>query len=85
MTKKRSLFYIVLSSFFVVCCLFLSPTCSGDNNPDTGYEFPDPPKKNVDKPRYIWIDAAGNFPDFANSRENITRDLKLAKDRKSVV
>lgn len=80
MTKKKSLFYIVLSSFFVVCCLFLSPTCSGDNNPDTGYEFPDPPKKNVDKPRYIWIDAAGNFPDFANSRENITRDLKLAKD-----
>ncbi len=31
------------------------------------------------KPRYMWIDAAANFPDYANSRENITRDLgKLA-------
>lgn len=25
--------------------------------------------KNSDK-RYIWIDAAANFPDFANSKEN---------------
>lgn len=35
---------------------------------------------NASKPRFIWIDAAANFPDFANSRENITRDLALAKD-----
>lgn len=35
--------------------------------------------KNVDKPRYIWIDAAANFSDFANSKENIARDLALAK------
>lgn len=32
------------------------------------------------KPRYIWVDAAANFPDFANSIENITRDLTLAKN-----
>jgi uncharacterized lipoprotein YddW (UPF0748 family) len=36
--------------------------------------------KNADKPRYIWIDAAANFPDFANSKENIVRDLTLAKE-----
>ena len=36
--------------------------------------------KNSDKPRYIWIDAAANFPDFANSKENIIRDLTLAKE-----
>lgn len=36
--------------------------------------------KNSDKPRYIWIDAAANFPDFANSKENIARDLTLAKN-----
>lgn len=36
--------------------------------------------QNADKPRYIWVDAAANFPDFANSKENIARDLKLAKD-----
>lgn len=35
---------------------------------------------NASKPRYIWIDAAANFPDFANSKENIARDLALAKD-----
>lgn len=29
---------------------------------------------------YIRIDAAANFPDFANHRENIARDLALAKD-----
>lgn len=32
------------------------------------------------KPRFIWVDAAANFPDFANSKSNIARDLALAKD-----
>ncbi len=31
-------------------------------------------------PMYIWVDAAANFPDFANSKENILRDLTLAKE-----
>ena len=31
-------------------------------------------------PMYIWVDAAANFPDFANSKENIRRDLTLAKE-----
>lgn len=52
--------------------------CSDDEKKE--YEFPDPPSDNKDKPRYIWIDAAANFNDFANSKENIARDLKLAKD-----
>ena len=26
------------------------------------------------KPRYIWIDAAANFDDYGNSRENIRKD-----------
>lgn len=30
------------------------------------------------KPRYIWIDACSNFVEFANSKENITRDLRKA-------
>lgn len=38
------------------------------------------PVENAEKPRYIWIDAAANFPDFANSKANIARDLALAKD-----
>lgn len=32
------------------------------------------------KPRYIWIDAGANFIEFANSKENIARDLKKAYD-----
>lgn len=39
-----------------------------------------PPSAHNLKPRYIWIDAAANFPDFANSKEKIKRDLSLAKD-----
>lgn len=32
------------------------------------------------KPCFIWIDAAANFPDFANDREKIVRDLEMAAD-----
>jgi uncharacterized lipoprotein YddW (UPF0748 family) len=35
---------------------------------------------NAAKPRYIWVDASANFPDFANNKDNIARDLALAKD-----
>ena len=34
----------------------------------------------AEKPRYIWIDAAANFVEFANSKENIARDLQKAAD-----
>ena len=30
------------------------------------------------KPRYMWIDASANFPVFADSKENICRDLLRA-------
>lgn len=80
MIKQYSYFYTHIVSILLVGWLFFSTACSGDDGQDTEYEFPDPPGEDVVKPRYIWIDAAANFPDFANSRENITRDLKLAKD-----
>ncbi|MCI1779923.1 MAG: family 10 glycosylhydrolase [Bacteroidales bacterium] len=32
-----------------------------------------------EKPRYIWIDACANFPEYADSRSNIERDLKKVK------
>ena len=42
---------------------------------------PDPkPEPSGDKPFYIWVDAAANFPDFANSKENILRDLTKARE-----
>ena len=33
-----------------------------------------------EKPRYMWIDASANFPIFADSKDNIRRDLKRAYD-----
>ena len=60
----------------------------GDNTDPENPENPDNPDNpdNQDnptvseKPRFMWIDAAANFPTFANSRENIARDLKRAYD-----
>ncbi len=74
-TRLRIASVLLLLSF-----LFLIINCSGDDLPDEGYDFPDPPAQNIDKPRYLWIDAAANFSDFANDRSKIVRDLKLAKD-----
>lgn len=59
--------------------LFSLASCSDDYDGFKlweGYETPEA----VQKPRYIWVDAAANFPDFANSIANIQRDLKLAAD-----
>ena len=32
------------------------------------------------KPRYVWIDAAANFEDYADSKENIAADLARVKE-----
>jgi len=59
-------------------CSFSTFSCS--KTPKTPeWEWPDITDK-TEKPRFIWIDAAANFPDFANSKENITRDLALTKN-----
>ena len=34
----------------------------------------------TEKPRFVWIDAGGNFQRFANSKENISEDLRKVKD-----
>ena len=54
--------------------------CSEDDTPGYEWEWGGDNTPNADKPRYIWVDAAANFPDFANSKENILRDLALAKE-----
>jgi len=57
----------------------------GSDSKEPEWEWPDPdpdpdPQPGVEKPRFIWVDAAANFPDFANSKENILRDLTKAKE-----
>lgn len=39
--------------------------------------IPDPPKPVIEaKPRYVWIDAAANFPYFANDKAYIAKEVK---------
>ncbi|WP_439183377.1 alpha amylase family protein [Carboxylicivirga taeanensis] len=68
--------------FVLTLCLmsfFSLSSCKDDDNEVT-WEWDDEEVANIDKPKVIWVDAAANFPDFANSKENILRDLKLAKE-----
>lgn len=78
MIIKTKLFKIILSTLFVgtVCSCSESAKDYWKENEEENQTT----IKNADKPRYIWVDAAANFPDFANSKENIARDLALAKD-----
>ena len=57
------------------------PTPEQPGKPDTPTTptTPTDPEAGL-KPRYIWIDAAANFPRYANSQENIKEDLQKVKD-----
>ncbi len=48
---------------------------------DPNNQDPEDPERPVtgEKPRYVWIDAAANFEDYANSRENIIADCQRIK------
>ncbi|MGM0621054.1 MAG: alpha amylase family protein [Bacteroidota bacterium] len=72
-----SIIKLLVLSFFL---LVFSVSCENndDNLPD--WEWDDKQDEEEGKPRVLWIDAAANFIDFANSKENILRDLQLAKD-----
>ena len=49
-------------------------------NPDTP-DTPETPTPDVNAKRcFIWIDAAANFPDFADDRDKIVRDLTKAAE-----
>ncbi|MFT4224441.1 alpha amylase family protein [Dysgonomonas sp.] len=75
---------ILLISFLCIAP-FLMVQCKEKENGVPPWEWedpetPDPGTSDGSKPRFIWIDASANFPDFANSRDNIRRDLTLAKN-----
>ncbi len=51
-----------------------------EEKPDgPGQEDPKPEEKNA-KARLVWIDAAANFKDYANSKENISKDMARLKE-----
>lgn len=66
--------------FFLIFPILFS--CSGSKNDTPEWEWPDSTSTSDTsvKPRYIWIDAAANFPDYANSKDNILRDLTKVKN-----
>ena len=86
---------IINRIFLLIClAVSLSAvSCNGNNSPLPEWRWEDEDKGKEDgkedggdgdnkvtaKPRFIWIDAAANFPDFANNKDNILRDLVLAK------
>lgn len=73
----------------VLAAILLLTSCYSENHDDIlgnwiwgGTVDPDPepdPEASL-KPRYIWIDAAANFPHYANSQENIKEDLQKVKN-----
>ncbi len=67
---------------FLSCISGLLLACGPEIHPST--EWPDqgnePESEIKAKPRYICIDAAANFPVYANSKENIARDLRKVKE-----
>lgn len=82
----------LIFAFAAVMMLALT-ACGGDNDPSTPDTPPTPEKPDTPstpdtptdpeaglKPRYIWIDAAANFPRYANSQDNIKEDLQKVKD-----
>ena len=71
---------IIILLFLPIFLLVIS--CKGNDNtiPEWQWDDGNKPVEAKDKPRFIWIDAAANFPDFANNKDNILRDLVLAKN-----
>lgn len=65
---------------FSLCLLIGTTSCGSDDDKDSDWDWGGEEEKDIAKPRYLWIDAAANFPDYANSKENIVRDLTLAKN-----
>ncbi len=76
---------MMTSNFLKFAIAALSAACfavsCGSDSKVPEWEWPDKPTDpTAEKPRFIWVDAAANFPDFADSKENIARDLALAKN-----
>lgn len=68
----------------IALCLFTG--CDNGNDGTPEWSWPDPTEKPTPdpeataKPRYVWIDAAGNFEQYANSQDNIKADLAKVKE-----
>jgi len=69
---------------FIICSVLIMwgmIGCQKNDGPSYEWEWDDEDTVQMEaKPRILWIDAAANFPDFANDPDNIKRDLLRAKE-----
>lgn len=82
---KKYILKSIVTILIMLPMMAITVACVSCSDSGTGetWVFEDDKEKPVDKvekPRFIWVDAAANFPDFANSKENIKRDLTKAKE-----
>ena len=80
MNKKN-----LISQILILFALSLFTISCGENKSgyDWEWEWDKEDEDTVpvsDKPMFIWISSGASFDDFANSKENILRDLTLAKE-----
>lgn len=74
--------FLFVSALSVLSCRTDGPSGMDNfpsNKPEEENSGTDP-DQDGGKPCFVWIDAAANFPDFANSRAAIVRDLTKAAD-----
>ena len=76
---KYAFVFLALSSLTVSCSKDTKGNWWDPDEPENP-DKPEPKPEVAEKPRFMWIDAAANFPRFANSKENIATDLKKAYD-----
>ena len=77
MSKKLLLMFL-----FVGAVAFTTTACGDKKDDMPEWEWPDPtptptpkPDDDVIKPRFVWIDAASNFHDYANDKAKIESDM----------
>jgi len=79
MTIKRVSIIKVLVIPILILLFSFSCENKDDTLPDWEWEDDKEQDETDARPKVLWIDAAANFVDFAESKENILRDLQLAK------
>lgn len=83
--KNRYIDYFT-HMFSAGCLAFCLAACGDDSKgiPEWDWGEAEPEQGQTDeaeeKPRYVWIDAAGNFEDYANNQDKIKADLKKIKE-----
>ena len=73
--------YLAVSMFLAAFTACQEPDTPWDPNWNTPSDgTTEEPEVKEPKPRYVWIDCAANFNDYANDRDKIAKDLARIKE-----